>query len=299
MVSILGATGMFGSRVLREIAARGVPVRALVHSPARAPELQSAAVEVAIGDLDEPDSLAGAFDGVDVVFLVSPMDDRIEIRERNALHAAQQAGVRRVVKLYGAVRHRGDPLDVLHQASIDAIKASGLSWALVSPNSVMETSLLSQAEGIKQAGSLFGCAGGGRIGLVAADDVAQAAAVVLTERDESGVNYEITGPSAMTMSEMAATMSDVLGRPIGYNDMPEDDFRSLLVEQAGVPEDVVDIQVLLHFAAWKRGDANLVTDTHRELTGQAPTSLAEWVGLNREAFEEPASEPHVRGEPSL
>ena len=53
------------------------------------------------------------------------------------------------------------------------------------------------------------------------------------------------------------------------------------------------MQVLLHFAAWKRGDANLVTGTYHELTGQAPTSLAEWVALNREAFEAPASEPHV------
>jgi NAD(P)H dehydrogenase (quinone) len=95
------------------------------------------------------------------------------------------------------------------------------------------------------------------------------------------------------MSEVAATMSDVLGRPISYIDMPEDEFRSLLVQEAGVPEDVVDIQVLLHFAAWKRGDANLVTGTYRELTGQAPTSLADWVALNREAFEVPASEPDV------
>jgi hypothetical protein len=52
--------------------------------------------------------------------------------------------VRRVAKLYGAVRHDGDPVDVLHQAGIDAVKASGLSWALVSPSSVMETSLLSR-----------------------------------------------------------------------------------------------------------------------------------------------------------
>jgi uncharacterized protein YbjT (DUF2867 family) len=291
MVLIVGATGMFGSRVLRETAAREAPVRALVRSRARAQELQRGGFEIAFGDLDEPHSLAGAFEGVEVVFLVSPMDDRIEIRERNALRAAQRAGVRRVVKLYGAVRHRGDPLDVLHQGSIKEIKASGLSWALVSPNSVMETSLLSQAEAVKQEGALFGCAGSGRIGLVAADDVARAAAVVLTERDESAVNYELTGPAAMTMSEVAATMSDALGRPISYNDMPEDEFRALLVQEGGVPEDVVDMQVLLHFAAWRRGDANLVTDTYRELTGQAPTSLAEWVAFNRGAFDGSVPEP--------
>jgi hypothetical protein len=42
---------------------------------------------------------------------------------------------------------------------------------------------------------------------------------------------------------------------------------------------------MLHFAAWKRGDANLVTDTYRELTALAPVSLADWVALNREAFD--------------
>lgn len=51
--------------------------------------------------------------------------------------------------------------------------------------------------------------------------------------------------------------------------------------------------MLLHFAAWKRGDANLVTDTYRELTGHAPTSLAEWVALNRGTFEAPASESRM------
>ncbi len=295
MVLILGATGMFGSRVLKETASRGANVRALVHSPQRASELRTANVEIAVGDLDQPDTLADAFQGVETVFIVSPMDERIELREGNALRAAQQAGVRRVVKLYGAVRHHGDSLDALHQASIEAIRESGLSLALVSPNSVMETSLLSQAEGVKQAGSLFGCAGSGRVGLVAADDVARAAAVVLTERDEPGVNYELTGPSAMTMAEMAATMSEALGRQVGYIDMPEEDFRRLLVEQAGVPEAVVDIQVMVHFAAWKRGDADLVTDTYRELTGKAPTSLAEWVALNREAFGGLGPGPHADG----
>ena len=125
----------------------------------------------------------------------------------------------------------------------------------------METSLLSQVEFIKYMGALVAPAGEGRVGLVAADDVARAAAVVLADRDESGVNYELTGPAAVTMGEMAAALSEALGRPIGYQDMPEDEFRKMLVEEAGIPEDLVDIQVMLHFAAWKRGDADLVTDT--------------------------------------
>jgi uncharacterized protein YbjT (DUF2867 family) len=227
------------------------------------------------------------------VFLVSPMDRRIAIREANALHAAQKAGVRRMVKLYGAVRHDGDPLEALHVASIEAIRESGLNWALVSPNSLMETSLLSQSEAINSRDCLIGCAGDGHVGLVAADDVARAAAIVLTEREEQAANYELTGPTALSMAEMAGVLSEVLGRPIIYQDMPEAEFRKLVVEEGGIPEDEVDVQVMLHFAAWKRGDADLVTDTYRELTGEMPTSLKEWVEAHRDAFASTGSDSRV------
>jgi uncharacterized protein YbjT (DUF2867 family) len=179
MILVTGATGMFGSRVVRETLARGAKVRGLVHSPARARQVPAGA-EVAVGDLDVPESLGEAFAGVDTAFIVSPLDQRIAARGGNALRAAQEAGVRRVVKLYGCVRHHGDSLDVLHRASIDAIRNSGLNWALVSPSSVMDSSMLDQVEAIRRFGCLVGSAGDGRVGLVAADDVGRAAAVVLT-----------------------------------------------------------------------------------------------------------------------
>jgi uncharacterized protein YbjT (DUF2867 family) len=283
MILVTGATGMFGSRVVRETLARGAEVRALVHSPAKAGQL-SAGAEVAVGDLDVPKSLGEAFAGVDTAFIVSPLDERIATREENALRAAQEAGVRRVVKLYGCVRHHGDPLDALHLTSIDAIRNSGMDWALVSPSSVMDTSVLDQVEAIRQFDCLFGAAGNGRVGLVAADDVARAAAVVLTERDEQGANYELTGPAALSMAEMAAVLSEVLGRTITYRDMAEPEFRKFVIEQGGFPAAQVDVRVMLHFAAWKRGDADLVTGTYRDLTGNEPMSLKEWVAGHRDAF---------------
>lgn len=282
MILVTAATGMFGSRTVRQLAARGAPVRALVHSAEHARGLPG---ELAVGDMDRPETLAEPLDGVETVFVISPMDQHIEERETNVLRAAQKASVKRIVKLYGAVRHRGDPLDRLHVASLDAIKASGLEWALVSPTSVMETSLLPYAEAIREMNAMFGCAGDGRVALVAADDVARAAAVVLTERSEAGGNYELTGPETLTMSEMAAVLGHVLGREITYYDMSEDEFRKLLVEQAGMSAEEADIKVILHLSAWRRGDADIQTDSVRELTGQDPMSLAEWAAAHRDAFE--------------
>lgn len=284
MILVTGATGMFGSGVVRELAARGARVRALTHSPAKVAALGAAGVEPAVGDMDDPESLRVAMDGVSVVFLVSPMDPRIGVRETNAIHAARQAGVRRIVKLYGAVRHDGDPLSQLHGASLEALKASGLAWTLVSPNTVMETNLLSLAPWIQEESGFWLPVGDAGIGMVAGDDCARAAAVVLTTEGHDGQNYELTGPEAVTFPQIAATMSRIFGRPISFRDATEDEFRKVMIEQAGYTEDRLEIEVLCHYRAFRRGGADLVTDTVERLTGRKPTSVEEFLQAHRAAF---------------
>jgi uncharacterized protein YbjT (DUF2867 family) len=291
MILVTGATGMFGSRITTQLLARRAPVRAMAHSDASAASLTQPGLEVAVGDMDDPPTLAEPMRGVDTVFLVSPMDDRIQAREIAVVDAAKAAGARRIVKLHGAVEHRGDPLAQLHDAAIQAVKDSGLRWALLSPNSVMETSFLSQAAAIQWMNATYGCCGDGRVGHVAAEDVARAGAVVLADRDENGAEYKITGPEALSMAQVCAIMSEVLGRTITYNDMPEDQFRDMLVQHTGRSAEEVELGVLVHFRAWKRGDAEIVTDTYRDLTGLPPTTVAQWVAAHREAFEKPAAPP--------
>lgn len=285
MILVLGATGMFGSRVANHLTDLGQPVRALVRNEDKARRMLQGEPELVVGDLDHPETLAGALTDVEKVFLVSPMDGHIAEREIAVIEAAERAGVGLVVKLYGAVRHDGDALDVLHQASISALRQSGLRWALVSPNSVMETSLFAQVPALKATGQLWACAGDGRVGLVAADDAGRAAAAVLARSDPPppGSDFLITGPEALTMTEIAALMADVLGRPITYQDLSEQDFLAALME-SGMSAEEAEIGVVAHFRAWSRGGADVVTDTYRELTGDQPTDLRRWLEQHREAF---------------
>jgi len=285
MILVTGATGMFGSRVVRCLAEGGHDVRALTHSPEKGDALRGPHVEPAIGDMDDPASLARALDGVQVVFLVSPLDDQIAVRDQNTIAAAKAAGVQRVVKLYGAVRHEGDPRDQPHQAGIRALKDSGLGWSLVSPNTVMETNLFPLAEMIREMGQIWRPAGTARIGMVAADDVARCAAEVLTTAGHGGVNYEITGPAAVTFEEIAAAFSRVLGRPIPYVDAPEAEFAKMMVEEVGFPADQLEIGVLSHYRAFRKGGADLVTDTCERLTGRRPMSVEEFIRAHQDRFE--------------
>lgn len=275
---------MFGGGVTAQLAERGVPVRAMAHRPERAEDLERPGVEPVVADMDHPETLDDALRGADAVFLVSPMDNRVKVREHNVLEAAGRVGVRRVVKLYGAVEHRGDPLGSLHDASVEAIRQSGLEWALLSPTSVLETSLLSMIPWIEAVGALVASAGGGKVAHVAADDVARAGATILAERNENGRNYVITGPALLTLGDISEIMSRVTGRSIPYNDMSDQDLQRVLVEEAGMTPEQAEIGVVCHFRAWRNGDAQARTDTYTELTGRAPTTVEQWITAHRDLF---------------
>jgi uncharacterized protein YbjT (DUF2867 family) len=241
-------------------------------------------VDPVVADMDHPETLGEAMVGVDTVFLVSPMDDRVQVRESNVLEAAQHAGVRRIVKLYGAVEHHGDPLGSLHDASVEAIRQSGLQWALLSPTSVLETSLLSMLPWIEATGSVVASAGGGRVAHVAADDVARAGAAVLAERSENGRNYVITGPELLSLDQLCETLSRITDRPIPYMDVTDQELIRLLTDEAGMTAEQAEIGVVCHFRAWRNGDAQAQTDTYHELTDRRPTTADEWIEAHRDVF---------------
>ncbi len=148
----------------------------------------------------------------------------------------------------------------------------------------METSLLSQAETIKETGAMWGSAGDGRVGMVAADDAAAAAVALFTGDPGPERSYEVTGPEAVTMAEAARRLSEVLGRTVAYNDLSEDAFREMLMQEAGMMPEQAEIGVLAHCRAWRRGDADLVTDTVAELTGHPAISLEQWLRQHKAAF---------------
>ncbi len=195
--------------------------------------------------------------------------------------------MRHVVKLHGAVRHQGDALGNQFEKTMGVLRESGLAWTLFSPQTVMETNLLGQADAIRATNAMWGTAGEGRAAMVAADDCGRAGAVVMTTDGHEGREYAITGPVALSFADIAEALTRVLGREIAYNDLPEDDFKAILA-QSGMTEEEAEVGVLLHYRAFRRGDAELVTDDYRTLTGQDPTTIDEWLTANASAF---AGEP--------
>jgi len=119
---------------------------------------------------------------------------------------------------------------------------------------------------------------------VAASDVMRVLATIINGSGHEGQEYVCSGPAAIDMPTVVATLGEVLGRELDYIDMPEDELRTLMVQYGKQDPDVIDRLVLSHLRAWREGQANVVTDTVAELTGVPPMSVGQWFDAHREDY---------------
>jgi uncharacterized protein YbjT (DUF2867 family) len=282
-VLVTGATGQVGSNTVRELARRGVPVRAFVRDAARAEELLGGQVELATGNLDDPASIDAALAGIGRVMLCTPNHPRQVEHELNVIDAAVAAGVRRLVKIGANGAEVGSPLAFwdAHGRIEQHLVRAGLPAVVLHPSSYT-SNLLAAAGTIKELGRFFAPAADAKITLVDPRDVAAVAAVVLTEDGHDGRTYLLTGPEAVTYHEAAEQLSTALGRPIRFVDVPDAAARDGMV-QAGLPDWLAD-QLVILWQQLRRGAAATTTDVVRVLTGREPRSVADFARDHAAAF---------------
>lgn len=250
-IAITGSTGQLGRATVTHLLDRGVPAAdlvALARTPAAADDLAARGVTVRAFDYDQTETLAPALDGVDRLLLVSGSEPGRRIPQHTAvIEAARTAGVGLLAytSILNAETTRMQ-LAAEHQETERLIADSGLPAVLLRNGWYTEnyTRTLDQT---LEHGALVGAAASGRVGLAARDDYALAAAVVLAGEGHAGRAYELSGP-AITLAELAATISTVAGREIPYRPLAPADYEQLLVG-AGLPAPVaaifadVDVQI--------------------------------------------------------
>jgi uncharacterized protein YbjT (DUF2867 family) len=267
MILIVGATGLVGSTTLRQLTARGVPVRALVRSAEKASTLTSPGVEKVIGNLEQPASLDAALDGVTRALLISPLHPRQVEWQGNFVEAARRAGAVHIVKLSGLGTAPDSPLRSgrWHAQTERHIADAGLPWTSLHPPFFMQN-LLRSAAVIAAQGVLVASMQAGKIAIVDARDVAAVAVAALTSDGHVGKTYTITGPEALSFHEVAQKLATATGKLVTYQDVPLAAVQQEMVA-AGLPAGLVEVR--LEFAtALRDGYAAAVTDTVQAVTGQ-------------------------------
>jgi uncharacterized protein YbjT (DUF2867 family) len=275
MILITGATGTVGSEIVKRLSAQGRPVRAVTRDLHKADLNRLPHVEFVKGDFNDPDSMEGACSGVERAFLLSNSTEHAQQQQINFVRAAQQGGVRHIVKLSQLHANMNSPGRFLryHAAVEAAVQAAGLTFTFLRPNLYMQ-GLLNFRQSIKEKNAIFAAAGDARISAVDVRDIADAAVAALTDSRHDNKIYSLTGPKALTFAEMAGHLSDALGRTITFMDVPPEAMRGALAD-LGLPAWQAD-GLLEEFAMYRRGEAAGVESGVYDALGRSPRPFTDF-----------------------
>ena len=259
MILVTGANGLNGSELVRRLSARGVPVRALVRSSARASWLASLPmVEIAEGDMARPETLIVPLRGVERAMLISSSDPMMLEVQSNFIDEARKAGVKQVVKLSEIMPELDSPFRFarMHGEIERRLEASGMAFTHLRAGEFMHA-YFRQVPSIIARGAFFLPMVDAKIASIGIGDIAEVAVTVLTSSGHEGKIYPITGPEALSMAEVAEKLSAATGKSIRYvNVAPEEAKRAQLAN--GVPPYTADALAEL-FAERRKGKESQVS----------------------------------------
>jgi NAD(P)H dehydrogenase (quinone) len=311
MLAVTGATGQVGGRVAARLASMGLPQRLIVRDASRAPVVSGAGIALA-SSYGDAAAMYRALLGIDTLFLVSARDrfgvnhmsaknntpppqyDRLE-QHRMTVDSAARAGVQHVVYLSMMNAAPGATFILArdHFHTEQYIRASGMRFTFLRAGLYADN----VPQSVSAGDVIRAPAGDGRAAWVTRDDIADAAAAVLTGSGHEGRSYDVTGPEALTMAETAERLSAVIGRRISYQPQTPEEARATrstsrleqfdaerrMLTGRGLDDYEVNVFVT-HFMQIAAGDLARVSSTVPDLTGHPAQSLADYLTHHPESY---------------
>jgi NAD(P)H dehydrogenase (quinone) len=289
-VLVLGATGLTGSAVVKALEAapgRAVPVRASRSETTVEQWIKEGKEAVRI-DLDDPDTFAGALEGIDRVFLMTGYTSAMNHQTKNVVDAAEDAGVSFLVHLgVFSDKRSTDPHFAWHELVERYIAGSRLAWANVHPHVFMENLL-----GINRLrdGQMVWPMGDKRVGWIAGADIAAVVAKVLAEGPEThaGKDYYLSA-DLLNGTEVAEVLTSALGREIPALVLTPDDLRRMISAGLETAPATMDAAYAASTLIWARQTyegrfdySAVTTSTVQNLLGREPVHLGSWATAHRQ-----------------
>lgn len=266
MYLVAGATGTVGRQIVRQLAEAGHRVRALTRNPQNAEFPHN--VEVAVGDLTDPESVAPALEGVTGLHLITFGGDAALETGPQLVELARQAGVRRVSVLSGFDRSGVE----------DALDASDLPWTWVRPMEFMANAL-EWTEAFR--GGAVQVFGNQPSAVVHEADIAAVVVAALTQDGHGGRTYLVSGPEALTTEERIGLLAKASGNPVDVEFLTEEQERARLAAQ-GWDQEYVEFAIMLGSNPPEEGGT--VLPTVEQVTGRHARTFAQWAAEHAGKF---------------
>jgi uncharacterized protein YbjT (DUF2867 family) len=254
-----------------------------VRNPTKADGLKAQGVETVAGDLRQPETLPDALQGVDKVFVVTPLvPDQVQMRAA-LIAAAKAAGVKHVVMSTGIGAAPDAPVQIgrWHGENQKQLQDSGVAWTFIQPGFFMQN-LLMYAEAIREKGEFYMPLNGGKVSWIDARDIAAVAAKALLEPGHANQAYPVTGPEALSGAELADILTDVSGHPVRYVPISLDQAKQAMTGM-GMPQALADAMNELYALA-PAGHLAGVLDTVEKVTGRPARSFNQFAKDYATAF---------------
>lgn len=236
MITVAGASGNVGSRVVSRLRGLGHDVRAVIGPDEAPPSSAEPGLDIVGASFSDTTAIQRAAAGADAYFLMSPPSERQVEWQRTQIDAAARAGVERVVKLsaYDTAPDSTWNLGRWHWDGELALRESGLPHAILRPQYFQQNLLLDEAA--LRAGTMLTYIPADRpVGAVDAGDIADVAAALLTSEPLTGQVVVPTGPATITTQDAAAAIAMALGIEIAV-DYIEPDRAWKELREAGRPD---------------------------------------------------------------
>lgn len=280
MILVTGATGPLGASVAAYLLKNNVKVRVLVRNVDKA---RPAAAETAVGDYDDYDSLIAAMQGVDKLFLVSGNDiEKRSQQHRNVIHAAKEAGVKRIV--YVSLQRKDDsPTSPVADKTIAHLETEALLRSVGITYTVLQYALYAEmipvfaGDQVMKTKMIYLPAGTGKVAYAVRTDLGEAGARVIL--DDSGKYdnkvMELSGPEAVSWQQIAAIISEISAETVRYVSPAVEEFVDTLLK-AGAPAWLPAALAGMHTAV-AQGEYEHVSDHLENILGRKPVTVAAYL----------------------
>jgi uncharacterized protein YbjT (DUF2867 family) len=296
IILVTGATGTVGGEVVKQfVSSISISssssssdqsiIRAAVHSLKNADKFRQygETVEIVNMDYNKPETIAAALNKVGKLFLLTlPSLNMIDISSK-VVREAKKNGVRYIVKLsvFGADAEPGITIGRLHRQEEKIIEESGITYTFLRSSAFMQNFVNYYGYNIKAQNAIYLPAGEGKVSFVDARDIAAVAAKLLLSENNNRITqhenkaYVITGPEALSYSQVTEIISEEIGKKISYIDTEEEDARKAM-ESMGIKDWLIDA-ILEEFYNTKVGNRSTTTNTVEQIIGRKPITFVQFV----------------------
>ena len=277
-VLVTGATGILGKAVVSATLEAKLPVRQAVRNLAKArPDVEAVCLDYA-----DPSTIRPGLEDVSAIVLMAPpLDPKAPDELGPVIAEAKAAGLQQIILIsaFGVKQNERAPLRVVEHLVID----SGVPFTILRPNFFMENFSQGSFSGtIRDQNGIFVAAGNGETSFIFVRDIADVVVAAL-RTPLLGKQFDLTGPEALDHSEVAKLITDVLGRPIKYHSLSEDQMTAGL-RAHGMPDSAIAYLATLYNVV-RAGYAAGITSDFETITGRRPIDFktfaelaaAEWI----------------------